>query len=260
LSNTQHILITGATSGIGLGILKAYHKMGWAVTAVNRREDQDIEGQFQGVRFCHFDVQNLQAIKQYFDEASRSNQLPSVYFLTAGINHVDNLERFSIETFREVMETNLMGVLNFVSVALSYMPSAGQATFVAASSTTNLVPNPNCMGYYVSKRALYDIFKMMDRLHRNRGIRFKTLVLGPVATNIFGSAKLASKVQEAVRDLITVSVDQAVDPIVRFVQSRRQVFYYPKHSCLLYSAVRMATSVFPGLYKGSAPSSPGVSE
>jgi len=95
--------------------------------------------------------------------------------------------------------------------------------------------------------------------HKNRGIRFKTLVLGPVATNIFGSAKLASKVQETVRDLITVSVDQAVGSIVRFIHSDRQAFFYPKHSCLLYYAVRIATSIFPRLYKGSAPSSPGVS-
>lgn len=247
----KHILITGTTSGIGLGILRHYHASGWKITAMNRRRDPGLEEEFPGVFFHHCDVQDLESIRRYFKQASESGRLPSLYFLSAGINKVDNLGEFSIDTFREVMEINLMGVFHVVAAALPYLTHQ-KAVFVAASSTANIFPNPNCLGYYTSKLALYKMFKIMDRIHRPNGVRFKTLVLGPVATNIFASGKLSSKIQSAVRDFIAISVDQAIPPIVRFIHSNRQVFYYPKTACAFFYLLRIANAFLP-VYKGSAP-------
>lgn len=248
---TKHILITGTTSGIGLGILKHYHALGWKITAMNRRRDAALENNFPNVAFHLCDVRDLDAVKRYFQQAAVAKQLPSLYFLSAGINKVDNAGDFSVETFREVMEINVMGVSNFVATALPYLRDQ-KGVFVAASSTSNIFPNPNCLGYYISKLTLYEMFKRLDQAHRQNGIRFKTLVLGPIATNIFVSGKLSSKLQSSVRDLITVSVDQAIPPIVRFIHSPRQVFYYPKIACALFYFLRVANSFLP-LYKGSVP-------
>jgi len=225
--------------------------MGWRVTAVNRREDPKLEASFLGVAFLHFDVRDSKAIERYFVEANSAKQLPSVYVLSAGINKVDNLVEFSTEIFREVLDVNLLGVLNFVGTALPYLKDQ-KAIFVGVSSTTNIFPNPNCLGYYVSKLAIYELFRMMDRRYRTKGIRFKTLVLGPVATNIFASGKLASRLQAAVRDMITISVDDLVGPAIDFIHSSRQTWFFPKSSCALYLALRIANSILP-FYKGSAP-------
>lgn len=248
----RHILITGATSGIGLGLLKAYSSMGWRVTAINRRTDPALEAKFPDAHFHHFDVRDLEAVEKYFRQAAQADDLPSVYVLSAGINKVDNLGLLSLQVFRDVLETNLMGVLNFVTLALPHAVS-GDTTFVCTSSTTNFFPNPNGLGYYVSKLALYRIFKKLDEMHRGRGIRFKTLVLGPISTNIFVGSQLASKLQTRVRDLITVSVEEAVPPIVRFLGSGRQTFYYPKRSCALFLLLMLVHFIYPGFYKGSAP-------
>ncbi len=218
---------------------------------MNRRRDPALEQQFPRVKFVHCDVRDLESIRRYFREAAGSNELPSLYFLSAGINKVDNVGGFSIDTFREVMEINLMGVMNFVSSALPYL-TGREGVFVAASSTSNIFPNPNCLGYYVSKLTLYEIFKKMDQIYRKRGIRFKTLVLGPIATNIFVSGQLASKTQSAVREAITVRVEEAVPVIARFLHSGRQVLYYPKRACALFHTLRIVNSLLP-LYKGSAP-------
>ncbi len=252
MTENKHILITGTTSGIGLGILKHYHALGWKITAFNRRADASLEEKFPKARFYHCNVRDSEGIKSYFKQASETNDLPEIYFLSAGINRVDNAGDFSVETFREVMETNLMGVLNFVGKALPYV-TGKNAIFVAASSTSNIFPNPNCIGYYLSKLSLYESFKILERSHGKNGIHFKTLILGPVATNIFVSGQLTSKVQSAVRDFITVSVDRAIPPIVRFIHSDRKVLYYPKLACALFYTLRTVTTLFPGFYKGSVP-------
>jgi len=251
LSQDKHILITGTTSGIGLGMLRAYRAAGWQVTAVSRRQDRELEAGFPEVEFLHFDVRDRRAVERYFAEASSTKRVPSVYILSAGINKVDNLGDFSTGIFQEVLDVNLMGVLNFVGAALPYLKDR-EAIFVAASSTTNIFPNPNCLGYYISKLALYEMFCMMDRRYRGKGIRFKTLILGPIATNIFASGKLASKLQSAVRDMITISVDDMVEPAIRFIHSSRRTWYFPKSSCALYFALKMVNSILP-FYKGSAP-------
>ncbi|HEY4499713.1 MAG TPA: SDR family oxidoreductase [Candidatus Paceibacterota bacterium] len=250
----QHVLITGTNSGIGFGLMQHYAAQGWRVTAVNRRKDESLEKKFPKVNFQYFDVRDMDSIRTYFKEAATTNRLPSIYILSAGINKVDNLDGFSIDVYQEVMDINLMGVMNFVSEALRYRKNRA-TTFVAASSTSNLFANPNCLGYFVSKLALYRSFQMFNRAYRKDGMRFKSVVLGPVATGIFVSGKLASKLQSTVRDVITVSVDQAVPPIVRFIHSNRETLYYPKSAVLLMFALRIANMILPGFYKGSAPSS-----
>lgn len=254
MTEPQHILITGTTSGIGLGALKAYRAMGWRVTAINRRKVPALEAQFPDVRFHHFDVRDLESVKKYFQDAAEAKQLPTVYLLSAGINKVDNYGVFSLDVFREVVDTNMMGVLNFVSVAIPYLANSN-GVFVVAASTSNIFPNPNCMGYFISKLAVTEIFKRMDRLYRGQGLRFKTLILGPIATNIFVGGQMASKLQMAVRNLITVSVDDTMQPIMRFIQSDRQSLCYPKRSYALFVALSVLTKVYPGFYKGSAPAS-----
>ncbi len=253
ITDNRHILITGTTSGIGLGILKHYHAQGWTVTAVNRTQNDALEKQFPGTDFQHFDVRDLASVKKYFTEAAAKNKIPTLYFLSAGVNKVDNVGDFDLEIFKEVMDINYQGVMNFVAEALPRVQGR-RAVFVGASSTTNLFANPNCVGYFVSKLAIYRTFKMMDQKYRASGIRFKSIILGPVATGIFVSGKLSSKLQATVRDVITVTVEESVPKIVRFIHSNCTAFYYPKLAVLLFITLRIINNLIPGFYKGSAPS------
>lgn len=242
------ILITGATSGIGLGILKAYYEKGWEVTAINRRQVPELENQFPKARFEHFDVRDAGAVKRYFEEATRKEELPAIYFLSAGINKPDNAEFFSIDVFREVLETDLTSVFEFIAHAL---PLAKEGTiFVGASSTTNIFPNPSCLAYCISKRGLHDAFKLLDHKHKDNGIRFKSLILGPIATNIFAPGGTLSKAQTMVRNALTVSVETSIPPMVRFIEGNCQAFYYPKFSCLFFWALNCVNKIIP-LYGGS---------
>lgn len=253
-----HVLITGATSGIGLGLLGHYHaRPGWEVTAVNRRTARDVEDRFPHAEFHHFDVRNRDAVRAYFAEAAATGRLPSVLLLSAGINRVDApAGQLALDVFREVMEVNLLGAMNFVEAALPHYRGR-RAVVVGVSSTSNMFPNPNCLGYYASKLTLHRVFKLLDRAHRGHGIRFKTMVLGPIATNIFVGGTLGSRLQATVRDLIMVTVDKAVPTLAAFVESGRRVLYYPLPICGLYCALRLANAVVPGFYKGSVPAQPG---
>jgi NADP-dependent 3-hydroxy acid dehydrogenase YdfG len=252
----RRVLITGTTSGIGRGLLRHYHDQGWDILAVNRRSDPELERAYPGVHFHVTDVREAAKVTELVKSLAEKNELPDIWYLNAGINKVDNAENFDLETFREVLEINLLGVLTFVSAALPLLKDKG-STFVTTSSTSNIFPNPNNLGYYVTKWSGAEIFRLLDERHKKRGIRFKALILGPVATNIFAGGVLTSKLQTRVRDFLMLAVDDVVPRIARFVASRRRVFYFSKTAVAVFLLAALVKKVMPGFYKGSAPAKAG---
>lgn len=246
------VLITGTTSGIGRGLLTFYDRAGWSVVACNRRQDAALEADHPRTQFLTIDVRDRAAINAYFDQAAAAKELPNLYYLNAGINRVDNLDGFALDVFQEVMDINLTGVLNFVDAALKRLGDQ-PAVFIVSSSTSNIFPNPNNLGYYVSKLGEAEMFRFMDQRYRDRGWRFKSLILGPVATNIFAGGTLSSKLQARVRDFLTVTVDDVVPRIARFAESRRQSFSYTKTAVLVFRTAALVKKLYPRFYQGSAP-------
>jgi uncharacterized oxidoreductase len=246
----RRVLITGTTSGIGRGLLEHYAKAGWAVTAFNRRSDPETAARFPNARFVLADVRDRAKVEDYFREAAAKGELPELYFLNAGINRGDTYDRFDLGTFQDVMDINLTGVLNFVAAAMPHL-SDRKAVFVTSSSTSNIFPNPCNLGYFVSKKASAEMFALLDRRYRARGWRFKTMILGPIATNIAVGSTLSSRLQSAVRDFLMMKVEQAVPDIERFVASDATTLYYPKKALAVFLAAAAATKVLPGLYQGS---------
>lgn len=248
----KRVLITGTTSGIGRGLLEHYAAKGWPVTVFNRRSDSELEKRFPGARFVLTDVRDRAKVDAYFQEAAAKGELPELLFLNAGINRADNRDRFDLAVFREVVDINLDGVLNFIAAAMPHL-TGRNAVFVTSSSTSNIFPNPCNLGYFVSKKAAAEMFAILDRRYRGRGWRFKTMILGPIATNIAVGSSLSSRFQAAVRDFLMMKVEQALPDIERFVESDAATLYYPKKALAVFLAAAAATRLVPGLYQGSQP-------
>jgi NAD(P)-dependent dehydrogenase (short-subunit alcohol dehydrogenase family) len=221
------------------------------VFAFNRRPGD--EEPLSGVRDFIGDVRDRSAVGRFFDQAAAAGSMPDLFFLNAGINRQDHLANFDLAAFNEVMDVNLNGVLNFVGAALPLL-SDGPATFVASSSSTTIFPNPNNLGYYVSKLAEARLFRLLDRRYRGRGWRFKTLILGPIATDMLSESELASKLQRFVRDMVTAKVDDAAARIARFVESSGQTLYYTRAAALVFRTAAVVGRIAPSAYRGSGPS------
>jgi NAD(P)-dependent dehydrogenase (short-subunit alcohol dehydrogenase family) len=169
------------------------------------------------------------------------------------VNRPDNLSSFDLTAFNEVMDVNLGGVMNFVGSALPRL-AGKQVTFVASSSAATIFPNPENLGYYISKLAEARLFRLLDQRYRRRGWRFKTMILGPIATDMIADSKLDSKMQLFVRDLLTANANDAALRIARFVDSPKQTLHYTLASTIVFRAAALATAVVPSLYRGAVPS------
>lgn len=239
------ILITGTTSGIGRGLLKFYREAGLRLITVNRREISD--ELHEGVNSFVLDITNEHDVGMLFNELSETSAIPDVFILNAGINKIDNVTGLNYRAFKDVMDTNFMGVMTFVG-EIQRRNLKGRSV-VALSSTSNIIANPSHLGYHLSKQNLHRAFRIFAQSDSVN--RYKSVILGPVHTNITANSPPLSGLNKRIFDLLAVSVKQAADAITHFIDGDRTTLHYPRFAVLFYHFARVVLICLPGLYLGT---------
>ncbi len=247
---SKHVLITGTTSGLGRGLLEYYAGAGIQVTAVNRRKCDELEAHFPRVSFRLADVRQQEKIRDLIVHLAESGDLPDLFILNAGINRVDNDSFFDVGIFNEVMETNLLGVMNFVAPITQLEKLSKKVSVVAISSMGSGLPNPYCLSYHVSKRALTASFDVLSEMYAGTPLCFKQVVLGPVPTAIHDTSHKFPKIMSEIKKIFSVSLPEAVQSIVKFSETDQKTLILPWPAYFLFRAVRMAQTAIPGFYRG----------
>ncbi len=189
-------------SGVGRALLERYAKSGAEVVSVNRRRVPELEARYPAVRFECADVRAADEVARLVAGLAESAALPDIWLLNAGINRVDNDETFQLSEYREVLDTNLYGVLNFVH-ALTLLPARHAARHVVAvSSMANYVGNPYGLGYHTSKRALTACFDAWSRMYSGTDLVFQQVMLGPVETAILHDGRQAPSLDGPDQELV----------------------------------------------------------
>lgn len=240
------VLITGTTSGIGRAFLEHYHREGWRVVSVNRRAEKNAD-EFKNALFLTSDITSYDSVKKLLESLIADGMEPDLFLLNAGINRVDNNSFFDFPMMESVIQTNMNGVLTFVGAASAR--GLTNKIFFGVSSTSNIVANPGNIGYHISKLSIKNIFDLLRKADTKNV--YKTVVLGPVKTNIMDGSPPLQGFQKIIFDLLAVSPTEAVPKMVGFIEGSRKTLYFTKMSVLFYYTVFVALQFFPAIYKGS---------
>lgn len=246
----SRVLITGTTSGVGRALLDHYARRGASLVAVNRRHVPELEARYPSVRFERVDVRDADGVRGLVERLVAARALPDVFLLNAGINRIDNDEGFDLDAYREVIDTNLYGVLNFVG-PLTRLP-AGQRPrhVVAIGSLARYVGNPYALGYLTSKRALSACFEVWARVYAGTDLVFQQVLLGPVPTAILTLDEHAPPWVAEVRGWLSGSLEGTARAIARFAATRRRRLHYPRRALLPFLGLWLAQALFPGCWPG----------
>ncbi|MBN2575096.1 MAG: SDR family NAD(P)-dependent oxidoreductase [Deltaproteobacteria bacterium] len=249
-ASAKRVLITGTTSGLGLALLEHYAKNGAQVIGVNRRRVAEIESRYPSVRFECVDVRSAEDVAELVRRLAASGQLPEVFILNAGINRVDNDESFRLSPYKEVVDTNLYGVLNFIA-PLTQLPALHvRRHVVAIGSLAGYAGNPYGLGYHTSKKALTACFAVWARMYAGTDLVFQQVVLGPLRAGIYTMADKFPAWMVRTRNLFCAPLDGAVRAVSRFVLTRKQKLVYPWPAFPLYVAIGLAQRLIPGFFQG----------
>jgi NAD(P)-dependent dehydrogenase (short-subunit alcohol dehydrogenase family) len=108
------VLITGCSSGFGLETARYFLDRDWQVIATMRTPREDLLPRSARLRVLALDVTDPESIRRAVEAAGPIDVLVN----NAGIGMLGALEGTSMETAREVFETNTLGTMAMIQAVL----------------------------------------------------------------------------------------------------------------------------------------------
>jgi 3-hydroxybutyrate dehydrogenase len=183
-------IITGSTSGIGLGIARALAAEGCALMLngygdareIDRQRD-DLATEF-GVQVHHSkaDVSKADECVELVADAQRRYGRVDVLVNNAGIQHVAPIEDFPADRWDAIIAVNLSSAFHTVRAALPGMRSRGWGRVVNIASTHGLVGSVNKAAYVAAKHGIVGLTKVVALETAGVGITCNAICPGWVLT------------------------------------------------------------------------------
>ena len=174
-------VVTGAASGIGLGVARQLAADGHAVGLLDLRADAaeaaaaELRKQGRSAVGVGVDVSDWGAVRQAF--ARVREQLGSVTILvtSAGIDSFDAILDITPEKWERILAVNLTGTFTCAQAAIPDMIEAGWGRIVTISSSSAQSGAPRMAHYAASKGGVISLTKSLARDLAGHGITVNTI-------------------------------------------------------------------------------------
>ena len=165
MSDPQHVLVTGTSSGFGTLIAQSLLRDGHTVYATMREPDgrnaeaarglqafaEETDGR---VHVLELDVTSDASVNEAVAQALAVDGRIDVVVNNAGVGAGGYAETFTADQFRQLFEINVAGVQRVHRAVLPSMRAAGRGLLIAVSSTMGRIVIPYSAPYTASKWAL----------------------------------------------------------------------------------------------------------
>ncbi|GFF34985.1 uncharacterized oxidoreductase DltE [Aspergillus udagawae] len=188
----KHVLLIGATAGIGRAMADRLIQAGVKVTAIGRRKDRlDEFVQKHGEQMASavpFDISNIENIPKFAAEIIDSYPDMDCLFLNAGIQlpfELDDRGHFDLVKFNQQMNVNFFSLVALTHAFLPFLVAKGRPTsIIFTGSNVAIVPAATLPAYSASKAAL-NVFTLClrDQL-QNSNVAVIEISPPPVQTEI----------------------------------------------------------------------------
>jgi NADP-dependent 3-hydroxy acid dehydrogenase YdfG len=182
----RRVLITGGTSGIGEATVLACSAAGARVAYVGRRRARlDALAERVGGVPLVADIRDPEAGAAAVDGAAGTLGGLDALINNAGVARTGSIEHGSVEDWRLMLETNVLGLLAVTKAAIPHLRAARCGDVVNVSSMSGRrVPGATSAVYSGTKHAVHAISTALRRELHDDGVRVTLVSPGFVATEI----------------------------------------------------------------------------
>ena len=161
-------LVTGSTSGIGLGIARLYAQAGARVMLNGFGRPEEIAaaraeiGALMGggeAPYSAADLSKPDQVRQMVDAAAAALGTVDILVNNAGIQHVAPVEEFPEDRFDAIIAINFTSNFHAIKAALPGMKARGWGRIVNVASAHGLVASPYKSAYVSAKHAVIGLTK-----------------------------------------------------------------------------------------------------
>lgn len=210
----KRILITGATSGIGMALAELCCQRDYQVIGCGRNQQvldklADKYSQFEPL--C-FDATDEQQTKDKLRDIQWD-----ILVLNAGNCEYVDANAMEPAMFRRVMDINFFAVVNILAIALPKMAAGDQVVMV--DSLARLLPFTRSQAYGASKAALHYLTKTLEVDLADKGIILQSVSPGFVKTPLTDKNDFDMPMR--------ISAQQAAEAMLRGIEKQQTSIYFP---------------------------------
>lgn len=183
-------LITGSTSGIGLGVARALAKAGFDVTVNGFGDPEEIQALRTGlaaetgvaVRYDGADLMQGEACADLVRGALGAYGRLDLLVNNAGIQHVAPIEDFPVEKWNAIIAVNLVSAFHTIRLALPGMKQRRWGRIINIASAHALVASPFKSAYVAAKHGIAGLTKTVALETAASGVTVNAICPGYVLT------------------------------------------------------------------------------
>jgi 3-hydroxybutyrate dehydrogenase len=222
----KNALVTGSTSGIGLGIAEGLAAQGVNLVLNGFGDAKEIEALRAGlaakfgvkVLYDGADMSKADQIEAMMHKAEKDLGGIDILVNNAGIQHVAPVDEFPVNKWDAIIAINMSSTFHTTRCALAYMKKQGWGRIINIASAHALVASPFKSAYVTAKHGVMGFTKTVALEVAEKGITVNAICPGYVLTplvekQIPDTAKARGITEEQVkRDVLL-----AAQPTKRFV-------------------------------------------
>lgn len=248
------VFITGAASGIGLGLTKEMIARGARVwmADINQNITQVSKSLGNNAIPVTLDVSNYDDFDAAVSKVIEADGKIDYLFSNAGIGYGCDAVELTHKHYDRYIDINIRGVTNGISLVYPIMVKQGFGTIVNTASVGGLIPSSLMVPYAMTKHAVVGLSVSLREEAKHKGINVNTLCPGAVNTPIFDSRSpndlptvSSTELREYTREKdVSISTEEFAINALNDIEKNKSLIIYPK----LFRVIVWIYQRFPSLY------------
>ncbi len=185
----ETVLITGASSGIGLEFAKQFAKDGSELILVARRRDrlELLAAELKAIygttsTIITSDLSLPEAPQQLMDQIHQAGKQVDVLVNNAGFGQLGEFDEIPLQRQLNMIQLNVSAVVALSHLCLPGMRSRRRGAILNIGSTASFQPGPNVAVYYATKAFVLSFSEALWKELRGTGVTVTCLCPGPTKT------------------------------------------------------------------------------
>ncbi len=230
MSSSRHVIVTGASAGIGAGIARAFARDGARLTLVARR-GAPMEALLRETgatgRGIEADLGDPARATAWLDEARTAFGEPDVLVNNAGAQIVGPTEQANVEDGEHVLRLNVMTPLRLIRAVLPGMLARRSGTIVNIASMAALAPTIGMTYYNAAKGGIAAASEALRGELRGSGVDVITVYPGIIPTDMGNKGLAAYESTLMLRFQPQGNVDELARRVFQAVERNDARVIYP---------------------------------
>ena len=182
------VVITGATSGIGAAMVRAFAAEGARVVGTGRDQARLMDLAKTAELALTLDVTSEESVLTAAAAIQDGTGPADILINNAGIGLFESWDNTSIQDYRHVMDVNLFGTIRVTQALLPAMMERGSGTVVNVASVAGKRGYPRHTAYCASKHAMLGYTKGLRKDLQGSGVDVISICPPAVDTPFFENA------------------------------------------------------------------------